>query len=242
MRRILLIVLRMFGPFFVLRLMWNAKHLSKEENFEYLQKSAKRAIKVGRVIPHYYGIENIPKEPGFVYFPNHQGMFDVMMFLASSPHPFSFVMKKELANVPLLKQVAECSGSLAMDRENMRQSLGVIQEMAKRVSNKENFLIFAEGTRNRNKNIMGNMKPGAFKCAVRAHAPIVPCVLIDSYLPFDTKLLRKVHVEVHYLPPIYYEEYQDMKTVDIAAMVQERITRKIEEVENARKCENGIDK
>ena len=30
-------------------------------------------------------------------------------------------------------------------------------------------------------------------------------------------------VQVHFLEPIYYEDYKDMKTTEIAAVVQERI-------------------
>ena len=39
-----------------------------------------------------------------------------------------------------------------------------------------------------------------------------------------------MRTQVHYLEPIYYEEYGHMKTQEIATMVQERITRKIEEI------------
>ena len=40
---------------------------------------------------------------------------------------------------------------------------------------------------------------------------------------FDTNTIKEVTVQVHFLDPIYYEEYKDMKTTEIAAIVQERI-------------------
>ena len=51
---------------------------------------------------------------------------------------------------------------------------------------------------------------------MRAKAPIVPVALIDSYVPFDRNTIRKTTVQVHYLKPMYYEEYKDMKSTEIA--------------------------
>ncbi|MCQ5289796.1 1-acyl-sn-glycerol-3-phosphate acyltransferase, partial [[Clostridium] scindens] len=44
-----------------------------------------------------------------------------------------------------------------------------------------------------------------------------------------TKSISKVTVQVCFLPPLYYDEYKDMKTTEIAAIVQERIRKTIEE-------------
>lgn len=64
---------------------------------------------------------------------------------------------------------------------------------------------------------------GSFKCAVKAKAPIVPVAIIDSYKPFGINSLRKVKTQVHFLEPIYYEEYEGMRTVEIAKLVKSRI-------------------
>ena len=48
-------------------------------------------------------------------------------------------------------------------------------------------------------------------------------VLIDSFKPFDTNTISPVTVQVHFLEPMYYEEYKDMKTTEIAAEVKRRI-------------------
>ena len=48
-------------------------------------------------------------------------------------------------------------------------------------------------------------------------------VLIDSFKPFDTNTISPVTVQVHFLKPMYYEEYKDMKTTEIAAEVKRRI-------------------
>ena len=99
----------------------------------------------------------------------------------------------------------------------------VILNVANDVKNGKNFLIFPEGTRSKNGNIIGEFKGGSFKAATRAKCPIVPVALIDSFKPFDTNTIRPVTVQVHFLEPLYYEDYKDMKTTDIAELVSTRI-------------------
>ena len=197
--------------------------------FSYIQMITRRANHAGRVTLEVHGEENIPKENGFVFFPNHQGMFDVLVFLASSPVPFSFVFKKELSNIILLKQVIAALGAIPIDRGDLRQSMEVINQMTQEVKKGRNFLIFAEGTRSKKGNELLEFKGGSFKSAQKARCPIVPCALIDSFVPFDKGTARPVTVKLFYLKPMYYEEYKDMKTTDIAAEVKRRIEEKIAE-------------
>lgn len=234
MRRIILMVLRLLlaAPYYVYRIgkFGKRKPVNYQESFAYIKKVTKKANKAGRVTIEAHGLENIPKENGFILFPNHQGLFDVLAFIESSPVPFSFVFKKEVANVILLKQVIAAMGSIGIDRQDLRQSMEVIKTMAERVKERNNFLIFPEGTRSRKGNELLPFKGGSFKSAQMSHCPIVPCALIDSFVPFDEKSIRPVTVKLYYLPPMYYEEYQNMKSREIALEVQNRIQKVINEV------------
>ncbi|MBR6003612.1 MAG: 1-acyl-sn-glycerol-3-phosphate acyltransferase [Lachnospiraceae bacterium] len=226
MMRIALMILRSIiaFPFYLIKLSYMGKHnWNLEKSYNYLRKLAIMANRKGRVTIEAHGVENIPKENGFVFFPNHQGMYDVMAFLDSSPNPFAFVAKAELKNVPLLKQVMGALHSLTIDRRDLRQSVKVIDEIADRVSKGENFLIFAEGTRSKKGNVMNDMKGGSFKCAIKAKAPIVPCAIVDAFVPFDVNSIKKVTVKIFYLEPLYYEDYKDMSSLEIATLVKERI-------------------
>lgn len=185
----------------------------------------------GRVTIEAHGQENIPKENGFIFFPNHQGLYDVLAILHSCTTPFAFVIKKEASQVILLKQVIGALGSLVIDRGDIKQSMLIIKKVAEEVKNGRNFLIFPEGTRSKNGNNLLEFKGGSFKSAVKAQCPIVPVALIDSFKPFDENSIKPVTVKVIYLPPITYEEYKGMKTVEIAAEVKGRIQKAIEEYE-----------
>jgi 1-acyl-sn-glycerol-3-phosphate acyltransferase len=214
------------------RMAAHPERYTKEERWKHLQFWVERACKGGRIVLEAHGQEKLPEEP-FILYPNHQGMFDVLAFLATSPRPFTFVFKKEAANLPLVKQVVRALHAYAIDREDIRQSMTVIQSMTEDVKNGRNFLIFAEGTRSRQGNKLLDFKGGSFKSATKAKCPIVPCALIDSFKPFDENSIKPVTVKLFYLPPMYYEEYKDMKTVEIAAEVK----RRIEQVHMEEGCE-----
>lgn len=234
MKRILWMVLMnlWYVPYGLTRLLIMSAHperYSVEERYALIKQIDNRAVKGGRVVIDGHGLEKLPKEDGFILYPNHQGMFDVLAILQLMDRPISVVLKKELANIPFLKQVFACLDALALDRSDARQGMKVILEMAEQVKKGRNYVIFPEGTRSRNGNHLQEFKGGSFKSATKAKCPIVPVALIDSYKAFDTGSIAKQTVQVHFLEPILYEEYQGMKTVEIAALVKSRIEEKIAE-------------
>jgi 1-acyl-sn-glycerol-3-phosphate acyltransferase len=236
MKRILMMVLKniVFVPFGWIKLCWYASHVDKyteQQHFKLLKYIDHRANWGGNIQIESHGVENIPKESGFIYYPNHQGMYDVLAILEVSPVPFGVVAKKEVANIPFLKQVFACTKSFVLDRSDVKQGLQVILNVAQEVKNGRNYLIFAEGTRSKMGNKLLEFKGGSFKAATKSKCPIVPVALLDTYKAFDTGSVKKLVVQVHFLPPMYYEEYKNMKTVEIAAEVKRRIEAVIEKNE-----------
>lgn len=219
-------------PYMWIRLCYHASHVDKykeEQHYELLKYITHRANKGGNVTIDAYGVENIPDENGFMFFPNHQGLYDVLAILDVCPKPFSVVAKKEIANIQFLKQVFACMKAYMIDRDDIKQSLQVIINVTNEVKKGRNYLIFPEGTRSKNGNELLEFKGGSFKAATKAKCPIVPVALIDSFKPFDTNTTSQVTVQVHFLKPLYYEDYKDMNTKEIAALVRERIQNTIRE-------------
>lgn len=228
MKRILLMVFRniLLVPYMWCRLCYHASHTEKyteDEQYDLLKFIVLRANKGGNVCIETHGTENIPKDNGYMFFPNHQGLYDVLAIIEACPKPFSVVAKKEIKNIQFLKQVFACMKAYMIDRENVRQAMQVIIDVSNEVKNGRNYLIFAEGTRSRNGNRIGEFKGGSFKAATKTKCPIVPIALIDSFKPFDTNTISKVTVQVHFLEPLYYDDYKNMKTPEIAALIQNRI-------------------
>ena len=232
MKRIWMMVLRniFMVPYGWIRLCYRAAHVDKytEENmYAFLKWIDLRANRGGNVHIDVYGRENIPGRDGFMLFPNHQGLYDVLAIIEACPRP-SVVAKKEVGKIPFLKQVFACMKAFLIDRDDVRQAMQVIVDVANEVKKGRNYLIFAEGTRSKNGNRVGTFKGGSFKSATKAQCPIVPVALIDSFRPFDTNSIKPVTVQVHFMEAIAYEEYKDMKTTAIAALVQERIQKVID--------------
>ena len=198
-----------------------------DENYQLVRKITQKVNKAGKVKIEAHGIENLPKKNGFVLFPNHQGLYDTLAFFESCPRTLSFVIKKEASNIILLKQVVKATGSLVMDRDDIRQSMSVINIMTEEVKKGRNFVIFPEGTRSKLGNKLLDFKAGSFKSAVKAKAPIVPCAIMNAYIPFDESHTNPVTVKLFYLQPMYYEEYKGMKTTEIAMEVKKRIEKTI---------------
>ena len=68
-------------PFMWCKLCYYASHVEKyaeQKRYDMLRFIVFRANKGGNVHIDVHGEENIPKENGFMFYPNHQGMYDVL--------------------------------------------------------------------------------------------------------------------------------------------------------------------
>jgi len=207
----------------------NTDKYSREEMFGHIRYILQRAVKGGRIDLQITGLENIPEENGFMLYSNHQGMFDVLAIASTVTKPIGAVLKKELWDVPFLHQIALCTNSFAMDREDVRQSLTVIQNVTEEVKKGGNYLIFPEGTRSKLGNTMLEFHGGSFRCATKSGCPIVPIALIDCYKVLDQKGSKPISVQIHYLKAILKEEYAGLKPAQLAELVKARIQEKIDE-------------
>lgn len=228
MKRILLMVFRniFLVPFMWCKLCYYASHVEKyteEQHYRMLRFIVLRANKGGNVTIDVHGKENLPDKSGFIFFPNHQGLYDVLAIVEACSIPFSVVAKKEIKDVQFLKQVIACMKGYLMDREDIRQSMQIIGNVTNEVKKGRNYVIFPEGTRSKEGNQVQSFKAGSFKAATKAECPIVPVALINSFKPFDTNTISPVTVQVHFLPPLYYDDYKNMKTKEIADIVQKQI-------------------
>ena len=235
MNRLLMMVLKNIhivpGAWF--KLCHYARYTEKyleQEKWDHIHFIMGRALASGNIDLTVTGLENIPAadQGGFMMYANHQGLFDVVALAGTCTTPLSIAYKKELANVPLLKQIFQCTKSFAMDREDVRQSLIVIQSIIQELEKGRNYVIFPEGTRSKNGNTMGEFHGGSFRCAVKAKCPIVPVALLDCHRVLDEKGSAPVKVQLHYLKPIAYEEFAGMKATEVAALVKQRIQEAID--------------
>lgn len=204
---------------------------TEEERYN-LARHVIRLMKLsGKVHTKAYGTENLPKEGGYIMYPNHQGKYDALGIIHTHKLPCSVVMDKQKSNSILVKEFVDLIQGKRLEKDNVRQALTIINEVAKDVADGKRYILFPEGGYEfNNKNTVNAFKAGSFKSAIKAKAPIVPVALIDSYKIFNSFHFGKITTQVHYLEPIYYEEYHTMKSNEIALLVQNRIQKKIDAV------------
>ena len=81
-KRLTMMLLRnlLLLPYLFVKLMYYAtsKKVSEEKKYKLIRLIGLRGCKCGNVNVHGYGLENLPKESGYIMYPNHQGLFDVM--------------------------------------------------------------------------------------------------------------------------------------------------------------------
>lgn len=233
LRFIYVLLLNVFrAPYLVPRLRKMASNPDKySEEMRYL--AAKKAFKFTRETGHIktevFGTDNLPQEGGYMMFPNHQGKYDVLAIMYGHEKPCSFVMDKKKSYTIMVRELVNLLQAKRMEIDNVRQALKVINELVEEMKNGKRYIIFPEGGYRNNKNTLQTFKPGSFKSATRAKVPIVPVCLIDTYIPFNTFSIKPCKNKVIFLEPIMPEEYEDMKTPEIAELVKKRIIDKMKE-------------
>ena len=180
---------------------------TEEQRYAYARLTVERMKRSGHITTRGFGMENLPKEGGYVMFPNHQGKYDALGIIATHEKPCTVVIDDAKSHVILTTQFVDMLHGKRLVKDDMRQSVRLISEVAAEVAQGRRYIIF----------------PGCFKSAMKAKAPIVPVVLIDSYKVFEEWSLKPVTTQVHYLPAITYEQYKGMSTLEVSDMVHGQI-------------------
>ncbi len=208
-----------------------AEGRTEENTYEYLRMVVEVMKNASYVRTEVHGLENLPKEGGYVMYPNHQGKYDAYSIVAVHEKPCTVVMDKAKSYDLFINQVIDLVKGKRLDKEDVRQSLGIIMEVTKEVEQGRRYILFPEGEYDKEKkNSLREFKAGCFKASLKSKTPVVPVVLIDSYRAWNSSCFGWVTTHVYFLEPILYQEYKDMKTKQIAELVRERIQEKINEV------------
>ena len=211
----------------ITRMRYEADHpekFSEKKRYELDRHVIRIMCKTGKIKTVCFGRENLPKEGGYIMYPNHQGKYDALGIILSHDTPCSLVMDLDKSNSVLVREFIDLVGGKRLDKSDVRQAMRIIKEVANDVKAGKRYILFPEGGYEfNNKNHVTEFKPGSFKSATMSKVPIVPVALIDSYKVFNSLNFLPVTVQVHFLKPIPYEEYKGMKTLEIAHLVKGRI-------------------
>lgn len=149
MKRIILVVLRCifklpYWWFYKLKQYQNKeKYPTIDEGYQFIHNVADEIVKKARVDLKCYGLENIPKENGYLIAPNHQGLFDIVALFKTDKNTTKFVLKKELASTILIKDVVKTLDYYSLDRTSIRDGAKMVKNVSKEISEGTNYVIFA---------------------------------------------------------------------------------------------------
>lgn len=204
----------------------------EQEAYDYVRNVVVRLMKkTGCIRTECFGKENLPPEGGYVLYPNHQGKYDAYSIIDVHEKALTAVVDREMSYFVLVNEIMETLRGKRLDLKDTRQALKVINQIAQEVAQGRRYTIFPEGGYSNDKHhTLWEFKPGCFKAAMKAKAPIVPVTLVDSYKVYNSWTVLPVKTQVHFLQPLYPEEYQGMSTTQVAAEVKNRIARKLEEL------------
>lgn len=148
------------------------------------------------------GAEHLPQGQ-CVVAANHASYIDAIVIKAVLPDRFAYVVKREMAAVPLAGLLLELLGTEFVERFNRHRGGLDARRVLRTVSGGQALLFFPEGTFVGEPGLL-KFNNGAFKSAVAANCPVVPCVLRGTrrILPSPRFFPRPGRVEVEFLDPV----------------------------------------
>lgn len=225
------------SPYFVVHMllkyhkyMNHPEKYNREDKYRLAQHIMDHMRRRGRTKTEVFGLDNLPNDTGYIIYPNHQGKYDALGIMLYHDEPMGVLMEKKQSEKIVAKQVIDLVEGKRLDFDDPRQQLRVLNEIGQEVAAGRKYLIFPEGKWSDNKNKLQKFNSGCFRCSIASKTPIVPCVLVDSYKALNGNSLKKCTTQIHYLTPIPYEEYKDLKKTEISELVKSRIQTKLDEI------------
>ncbi len=148
------------------------------------------------------GIERLP--PGHsVVVANHSSYVDGPLLKGFLPARFSFVIKGEMRNVPVVHYLLRRSGSRFVERFTAAGSARDAREIVRAAKDGQSLAFFPEGTFLAGAGV-GRFRPGAFVAATRGRMPLVPAAITGTrrMLPAGRWLPRPGRLCIEILEPV----------------------------------------
>ncbi|MCX7927101.1 MAG: 1-acyl-sn-glycerol-3-phosphate acyltransferase [Candidatus Omnitrophica bacterium] len=161
------------------------------------------------------GVENIPKEGGFILAVNHASFLDPIVIGVASPRELLFLAKEQLFVNPFFAWLIRQVHAVPLKRNKM--DITAIKKAISWVSRGGALLIFPEGKRTEDGSV-GKLQEGIGFLAQRLKVPVIPAYLSGTYkaLPKGHWRIRLVPLSVTFGKQIVMERrmaYQDFADV-----------------------------
>ncbi len=174
------------------------------------------------------GIDNIPKDRPVIFMPNHQSNVDILALFAGIPVQFRWMAKEELFRIPLFGYAMARTGYIAIDRSDRRKAARSVSVAARRIAAGTSVVIFPEGTRTEDGNLLP-FKKGGFLLALSAQTPIIPVAISGSreIMPKSSFRFRRGDIRITFLPEVPTEGLPTAAREALIARVRQPIAQSL---------------
>lgn len=175
------------------------------------------------------GLENLPQE-GCVVVANHASYIDGVLFQAFLPPRFSYVIKGEMRQAPVVGYLLQRIGSRFVERFDTSASARDARQLLTAARQGESLGFFPEGTFVAEPGL-ARFRLGAFVAAIGARMPLVPVVISGSrhILPAGAVLPRHGHLRIDVLQAIEPSAPEYGSSRSLAALARERMLAVLDE-------------
>ena len=149
---------------------------------------------------------------------NHSSYLDGLIMTAALPPRFTFLIKHEMAIVPLAGFILKRLGSKFVDRADARHRTHTARDLVASAINGDALALFPEGTFDGEPGLKP-FQTGAFGAAWRASLPVVPAVVLGARdkLPSGALLPAPGPLEVRVCRPLAAADYRSARELMRAA-------------------------
>ncbi len=152
----------------------------------------------------FEGLDEVEWDEPMVLVANHQSWFDVFALAGELPVVPRFVVKKELARIPVFGRAWQDCGHIAVDRSDRSRAIASLRDVGDSIEEESlALLFFPEGTRSRDGRLQP-FKKGAFVLAIQNQVPVVPMAIVGSraVMPKGSFRIRPGHIRIRVGEPI----------------------------------------
>lgn len=148
------------------------------------------------------GLESLP-DGHCVVVANHASYVDGPLLKGFLPPRFSFVIKGEMRNIPVVHFLLRRAGSKFVDRFTAAGSARDARQIVKAAKDGQSLAFFPEGTFIKEPGI-GRFRAGAFSAAINGEMPVVPIAIAGTrdMMPSGSLFPVRCRLRVDILPPI----------------------------------------
>ncbi len=171
------------------------------------------------------GWEHVRPHHAYVFMPNHRSWMDVpILHVALAERDIRWVGKKEIVPVPFLGWAFGLSRHIKIDRRNRERGIRAIRRAAQVGGGGVSVVIFPEGTRSVNEDLLP-FKKGGFHLALDAGLEILPVAIAGTERIMRKRewVLRPGSAHVTFVPPVALPPEGKAALLDLMRAVQERI-------------------